>query len=51
VESHRRLVEHVEHVRRLVAASADVVSDLVYLDDELDALRVADRDLVTTDRA
>ena len=39
----RRLVEHVERVRRLVAALRDVVAHLAQLGDELDALRLAAR--------
>ncbi len=43
VQAHRRLVEHVERVRRLVAAPRDVVAHLAELGHQLDALRLAAR--------
>ena len=41
VQADGGFVEHVERVRRLVAAAADVVAHLAQFGDELDALRLA----------
>ena len=41
VQADRRLVEHVERVRRLHAAPRDVVAHLAQLGHELDALGLA----------
>ena len=38
VKAHRRLVEHVQRVRRLLAAARHVVAHLAEFGDELDAL-------------
>ena len=52
VQSDRRLVEHVQGVRRLVAAPGHVVAHLGQFGDELDALGLARRSAwVTADPA
>jgi regulator of replication initiation timing len=43
VQAHRRLVQHVQRVRRLLAAARDVVAHLGQLGHQLDALRLAAR--------